>query len=121
MDVVVIGEVPEWETVEYVDDATAAHQHKALIMLTHIPSEQAGMEECTAWLKAFVKEVPVNSSPPSSPSGSQDSLLKLQDRHHNIGIRSPKFRLSPRTPSAYSKARVVLGFTTQTCGTPKAR
>jgi len=59
VEVVVIGEVPEWETVEYVDDATAAHQHKALIMLTHIPSEQAGMEECAKWLKTFVKEVPV--------------------------------------------------------------
>jgi putative NIF3 family GTP cyclohydrolase 1 type 2 len=59
VEVLIIGEVPEWETVEYVDDATAAHQHKALIMLTHIPSEQAGMEECTRWLKTFVNEVPV--------------------------------------------------------------
>ena len=59
VEVLVIGEVPEWETVEYVDDANAAKQHKALIMLTHIPSEQAGMEECTRWLRGFVSEVPV--------------------------------------------------------------
>jgi putative NIF3 family GTP cyclohydrolase 1 type 2 len=59
VEVLVIGEVPEWETVEYVDDANAARQHKALIMLTHIPSEQAGMDECAQWLKGFVKEVPV--------------------------------------------------------------
>jgi len=59
VEVLIIGEVPEWETVEYVDDATAARQHKALIMLTHIPSEQAGMDECAQWLKTFVKEVPV--------------------------------------------------------------
>jgi putative NIF3 family GTP cyclohydrolase 1 type 2 len=59
VEVLIIGEVPEWETVEYVDDAHAAQQHKALIMLTHIPSEQAGMEECTRWLKGFVTEVPV--------------------------------------------------------------
>jgi putative NIF3 family GTP cyclohydrolase 1 type 2 len=59
VEVLIIGEVPEWETVEYVDDATAAHQHKALIMLTHIPSEQAGMEDCARWLKTFVSEVPV--------------------------------------------------------------
>jgi putative NIF3 family GTP cyclohydrolase 1 type 2 len=59
VEVLIIGEVPEWETVEYVDDANAAQQRKALIMLTHIPSEQAGMEECTRWLKGFVKEVPV--------------------------------------------------------------
>lgn len=59
VEVAVIGEVPEWETVEYVDDAHAAGQHKALIMLTHIPSEQAGMEECTRWLRGFVSEAPV--------------------------------------------------------------
>ena len=59
VEVLIIGEVPEWETVEYVDDAHAAGQRKALIMLTHIPSEQAGMEECARWMKGFVKEVPV--------------------------------------------------------------
>jgi len=67
VEVAIIGEVPEWETVEYVDDATAAHQHKALIMLTHIPSEQAGMEECTQWLKTVVKEVPVEFVPTKQP------------------------------------------------------
>ncbi len=67
VEVLIIGEVPEWETVEYVDDATAAHQHKALIMLTHIPSEQAGMEECTQWLKTFLKEVPVEFVPAKQP------------------------------------------------------
>jgi putative NIF3 family GTP cyclohydrolase 1 type 2 len=67
VEVAIIGEVPEWETVEYVDDATTAHQNKALIMLTHIPSEQAGMEECTAWLKTFVKEVPIEFVPAKQP------------------------------------------------------
>jgi putative NIF3 family GTP cyclohydrolase 1 type 2 len=67
VDVLIIGEVPEWETVEYVDDANAAHQHKALIMLTHIPSEQAGMEECTRWLKGFITEVPVEFVPAKQP------------------------------------------------------
>ena len=67
VEVAIIGEVPEWETVEYVDDAHAAGQHKALIMLTHIPSEQAGMEECTRWLKGFVTEVPVEFVPAKQP------------------------------------------------------
>ena len=35
-----IGEAREWETVEYVDDAVAAGQKKALIIIGHIPSEQ---------------------------------------------------------------------------------
>ncbi len=59
VEVLFIGEVPEWETVEYVDDATAEGKHKGLVMMTHIPSEQAGMKECADWIKGFVTEVPV--------------------------------------------------------------
>ena len=59
VQVLVIGEAREWETVEYADDAVAAGQDKALIIIGHIPSEQAGMEECARWLKGFVTDVPV--------------------------------------------------------------
>ncbi len=54
-----IGEVPEWETIEYVADAAAQGKQKALILLGHIASEQPGMEDCSEWLKGFVTEVPV--------------------------------------------------------------
>jgi putative NIF3 family GTP cyclohydrolase 1 type 2 len=54
-----IGETPEWETVEYVADAATEHRPKALVILGHIPSEQAGMEECTRWLKTFIHDVPI--------------------------------------------------------------
>ena len=50
----VIGEAREWETVEYVTDAVSEGKQKSLIILGHIPSEQAGMEECARWLKTFV-------------------------------------------------------------------
>jgi putative NIF3 family GTP cyclohydrolase 1 type 2 len=59
VEALMIGEVPEWETVEYVADAATEGKHKALLLLTHIPSEQAGMEECARWLKGFITEVPV--------------------------------------------------------------
>ncbi len=59
VEVLVMGETVEWETVEYADDASAEGRHKALIILGHIPSEQPGMEECARWLKGFVTEVPV--------------------------------------------------------------
>lgn len=59
LDVLAIGEVPEWETIEYVTDAVSEGKNKALILLGHIPSEQPGMEYCAEWLKTFVKEVPV--------------------------------------------------------------
>jgi putative NIF3 family GTP cyclohydrolase 1 type 2 len=55
-----IGEVPEWETIEYVADAAAQGKQKALILLGHVASEQPGMEDCAAWLKGFVTEVPVS-------------------------------------------------------------
>ena len=67
VDVLVTGEPREWETVEYVADAVTQGKHKALIILSHIPSEQAGMEECTRWLKTFVNEVPVEFVPAKDP------------------------------------------------------
>jgi putative NIF3 family GTP cyclohydrolase 1 type 2 len=67
VEALVIGEVPEWETVEYVADAVTEHKRKALLMLTHIPSEQAGMEECATWLKTFISEVPVEFIPARQP------------------------------------------------------
>jgi putative NIF3 family GTP cyclohydrolase 1 type 2 len=67
VEALLIGEVPEWETVEYVADAVTEHKRKALLLLTHIPSEQAGMEECARWLKTFVTEVPVEFVPARQP------------------------------------------------------
>jgi putative NIF3 family GTP cyclohydrolase 1 type 2 len=59
VQVLLVGETREWETVEYAADAVTQGLNKALIVIGHIPSEQAGMEECTRWLRGFVKEVPV--------------------------------------------------------------
>lgn len=63
----VIGEAQEWEAVEYVADAGSEGRQKSLIILGHIPSEQAGMEECTSWLKTFVTEVPIQFVPAREP------------------------------------------------------
>jgi putative NIF3 family GTP cyclohydrolase 1 type 2 len=59
VQVLLVGETREWETVEYAADAVTQGRNKALIVIGHVPSEQAGMEECTRWLKGFVKGVPV--------------------------------------------------------------
>ncbi|MDQ3254765.1 MAG: Nif3-like dinuclear metal center hexameric protein, partial [Acidobacteriota bacterium] len=59
VDVLVVGETREWEVVEYAQDMIASGKKKALIMLGHVVSEQAGMKYCAEWLKGFVKEVPV--------------------------------------------------------------
>ncbi len=60
VEALVIGEVPEWETIEYASDAAAQGRHKALILVGHIESEQAGMAYCAAWLKTFFQDVPVS-------------------------------------------------------------
>jgi putative NIF3 family GTP cyclohydrolase 1 type 2 len=67
VEVLVIGETREWETVEYVADAVTEGKNKALIIIGHLPSEQAGMEECTGWLKTFVKDAPVQFVPAKQP------------------------------------------------------
>jgi len=67
VEVLLVGETREWETVEYVADAVTERKRKALIIIGHVPSEQAGMEECARWLKTFVKNVPVEFVPTKQP------------------------------------------------------
>src|SRR6476646_5415511 len=59
VEVLLVGETREWETVEYTADSVTEGRRKALIVIGHVPSEQAGMEECARWLKTFVKDVPI--------------------------------------------------------------
>jgi putative NIF3 family GTP cyclohydrolase 1 type 2 len=59
VQVLLVGETREWETVEYAADAVTQGRKKALMVIGHVPSEQPGMEECTRWLKGFLKQMPV--------------------------------------------------------------
>jgi len=67
VQVLLVGETREWETVEYAADAVSQKHSKALIVIGHIPSEQPGMEECARWLKGFVTQVPVEFVPAKQP------------------------------------------------------
>jgi putative NIF3 family GTP cyclohydrolase 1 type 2 len=59
VQVLVAGEAAEWETVEYARDAAAQGRHKALILLGHEVSEEAGMQYCAQWLKEIFPGMPV--------------------------------------------------------------
>jgi putative NIF3 family GTP cyclohydrolase 1 type 2 len=59
VEVLLVGETREWETVEYAADALTEGRKKALIVIGHVPSEQAGMDECARWLKTFITGVPI--------------------------------------------------------------
>jgi putative NIF3 family GTP cyclohydrolase 1 type 2 len=67
VEVLVVGETREWETVEYTRDAVTEGKKKALIILGHVPSEENGMLECARWLKSFIPEVPVEYMPAGEP------------------------------------------------------
>jgi putative NIF3 family GTP cyclohydrolase 1 type 2 len=67
VDVLVLGETHEWELVEYAQDTIASGKKKALILLGHVVSEQAGMKYCAEWLKGFITEVPVEFVPAAEP------------------------------------------------------
>jgi hypothetical protein len=59
VDVIVAGEVREWESVEYVRDVVFSGQRKGLILVGRVVSGEPGMAVCADWLRTFVSEVPV--------------------------------------------------------------
>jgi putative NIF3 family GTP cyclohydrolase 1 type 2 len=56
-DVIVAGEVREWESVEYARDVVTAGMKKGMILTGRIVSEDPGMNACAAWLTTIVPEV----------------------------------------------------------------
>jgi putative NIF3 family GTP cyclohydrolase 1 type 2 len=73
LDALIIGEAREWELAEFAADTVTAFGKKALIVLGHIPSEQAGMRYCAEWLKSFVPEVPVEFIAAAEPFWSPNA------------------------------------------------
>jgi putative NIF3 family GTP cyclohydrolase 1 type 2 len=58
-DVLVCGEIAEWETAEYVRDARAEGRSLALVVTGHIPSEEAGSAFMADWLKQRLNGVKI--------------------------------------------------------------
>lgn len=67
VEVLVAGEAREWETVEYVRDAADAGLRKAIILLGHCASEEAGMRHLADWLAGLIPTVPVKFIPAGDP------------------------------------------------------
>lgn len=59
-DVMVVGEVAEWETSEYIRDATFGGINRGLIILGHAVSEEPGMEYLISWLKPKFASIPMH-------------------------------------------------------------
>ena len=56
-DVILAGEVREWETVEYVRDTIDMGGKKALILVGRVVSEGPGMQLAAQWIKSLIPEV----------------------------------------------------------------
>jgi putative NIF3 family GTP cyclohydrolase 1 type 2 len=67
VDVILAGEVREWESVEYARDKVFSGEKKALIVVGRVVSEEPGMNICASWLKTLVPEVPVRHVPAGDP------------------------------------------------------
>jgi putative NIF3 family GTP cyclohydrolase 1 type 2 len=67
VDVLIVGEAREWETIEYARDALEMGGRTALIVLGHADSEEPGMEYVANWLKELIPEVPVQFVPAGNP------------------------------------------------------
>jgi putative NIF3 family GTP cyclohydrolase 1 type 2 len=70
-DVVIGGEQQEADggsdNVEYVMDAATLGMAKGVIMLGHVISEQAGMEDYANWMRTFIHDIPVQFVPAEEP------------------------------------------------------
>ena len=58
VDMIVAGEVREWENTHYAADMFTVGEKRALVTVGRIVSEEPGMRACAEWLKTIVKEVP---------------------------------------------------------------
>ena len=67
VEVLLVGEVPEWETIAYVRDASAQGRPEALILLGHEVSEEAGMKLCAQDFRALFPNLPVVHIPAGQP------------------------------------------------------
>ena len=67
IDLLIVGEAREWELVEYMQDRVGNGARRALIVLGHVASEQAGMQACADWLRTVFEPLPVRFVPTREP------------------------------------------------------
>lgn len=66
-DVLIVGEVSEWETAEYIRDARAFGANTALVVLGHAVSEEPGMEWVADWLQPKLSSIPITHIASGNP------------------------------------------------------
>jgi putative NIF3 family GTP cyclohydrolase 1 type 2 len=67
IDVLITGEIHEWEVSEYVRDATHLGYPKGLIVIGHAASEEPGMQWIIPWLEEHLPNVAIRFVPIGNP------------------------------------------------------
>jgi putative NIF3 family GTP cyclohydrolase 1 type 2 len=62
-DVIVCGEIAEWETAEYVRDAMTKGDKLALVVIGHVASEEPGSAFLASWFQGKVKGITTTHIP----------------------------------------------------------
>ncbi len=62
-DMMVTGEVREWENTFYAADMFTAGEKRAFVTLGRVVSEDPGMRVCAEWLKPLAGDIPVRWIP----------------------------------------------------------
>jgi len=65
-DLLIVGEVPEWETPEYIRDSRALGKPVSLIVLGHAYSEEPGMEYLVQWLQPKLPGIKITHIAPAT-------------------------------------------------------
>jgi putative NIF3 family GTP cyclohydrolase 1 type 2 len=66
-DLIICGEVSEWETSEYIRDARSMGLKRSLVVLGHAQSEEPGLEWLVSWLKDKAPMVKATHIPSQNP------------------------------------------------------
>ena len=66
-DVLIVGELSEWETAEYIRDARALGSKTTLVVLGHSVSEEPGMEWLVEWLRPKAPGLPITHIASGNP------------------------------------------------------
>jgi putative NIF3 family GTP cyclohydrolase 1 type 2 len=66
-DLLICGELAEWETSEYIRDARSMGAKRSLIVLGHAQSEEPGMGWLVPWLQPKTPDIKVTHIPSNNP------------------------------------------------------
>jgi len=71
VELLVVGELAEWETSEYMRDAAHAGLHRAVLVIGHAASEEPGMKWLAGWMRPRFPGLTITHVP------LRDALLRL--------------------------------------------